>query len=297
MGSKYRKQNNEEVKIEPQYWGNDLYKNSFKCDNYEWDNYSTSQQTQENSELIHNMKIIENNNINENGKLYPFKFEWKGLGSSVIITGSFLENWTKFMPMIKNNETEIFELILKLPKKKHYFKFIVDNKWVCSNQYPTTLDKSNNQNNFIDLTNYIPPKNLIKIEEYKNGEFKPHRSKVIILDKNDKHNYKCKYPFIHELNSYPPNIMVHYDSCFNIDYLSNQNNFGKKFLKYNNRNFLTENNTYKKILIFPHEKLVHFCQNINDLKNKNKTYIRGSSTIRNKHKYLTVVYYKPKSGI
>ena len=295
MGSKYSQRNNEEVKIEPQYWGNDLYKNSIKYDNYEWDNYSTSQQTQENSELIQNKKTIENNNINENEQLYPFKFEWKGLGSSVIITGSFLENWTKF-PMIKNNETEIFELTLKLPKKKHYFKFIVDNKWVCSNQYPTTLDKSNNQNNFIDLTNYIPPKNLMKIEEYKNGEFKPHRSKVIVMDKKDKHNYNCKYPLIHELNPFPPNIFVHYDSCFNIDYQSNQNNISKQYLKYENKNFVTENNTYKKILVVPHEKLMHFCQNINDLKNKNKQYIRGSSTNRNKHKYLTVVYYKPKSS-
>ena len=59
--------------------------------------------------------------------------------------------------MIKNVETEIFEKIIYLPRAKHYFKFIVDNKWVCSNQYPTTMDNSNNQNNFIDLTNYTPP--------------------------------------------------------------------------------------------------------------------------------------------
>ena len=296
MGSKYSKTNNEEVKIEPQYWGNDLYKNSIKYNNYVWDNYSTSQQTQENSELTHNMKAtIKNNSIDE--KLYPFKFEWKGLGTSVILTGSFLENWTKFIPMVKNNETEIFELTLKLPKAKHYFKFIVDNKWVCSNQYPTTMDKSNNQNNFIDLSNYVPPTNLMKIEKYKNGDLKPHnhRSKVLFLDKNDKHNYNCKYPLIHDLNSHPPHIVVHYDSCFNIDYQSNQENISRKWLKYNNKNILTENNTYKKILTFPHEKLMHFCQNMNDLENKNNSYIRGSSTIRNKHKFLTIVYYKPKS--
>ena len=286
MGSEYSKRNNEEVTDESQYWGNDLNKNLIKN---EWDNCSTSQQTQENSKLIHKKKTLENNIINE--KLYPFKFEWKGAGSNVIITGSFLDNWTKFIPMVKNNENKIFELILKLSKKKHTFKFIVDNKWVCSNQYPTTLDKSNNHNNYIDLTNYTPPTNLTKIE-YKNGEFKPHRSKAIILNQN----YNCKYPLIYELNPYPPHIFVNYNSCFNIDYQSNQNNISKTFLNNNNNHiFSTENNTYKKISIFPHEKLMHFYQNINDLKKKNKTYIRGSSTIRNKHKYLTIVYYKPKS--
>ena len=39
---------------------------------------------------------------------------------------------------------------------------------------------------------------------------------------------------------------------------------------------------------------MHFCQNINDLKNTKKRYVKGCSTIRNKHKYLTVIYYKPK---
>ena len=41
-----------------------------------------------------------------------------------------LEDWTKFEPMIKYPETEIFEKIISLPRTKHYFKFIVDNKWV-----------------------------------------------------------------------------------------------------------------------------------------------------------------------
>jgi hypothetical protein len=67
--------------------------------------------------------------------------------------------------MVKNEETQIFELIVELPKKIHYFKFIVDNKWVCSSQYQTIMDNSHNQNNFIDLTEYIPPKDLVKKEE------------------------------------------------------------------------------------------------------------------------------------
>ena len=301
MGSKLSKSNDEEVKIEPQYWGTNTNKKTIK---YDSDTYSTtSQQTQENKEstiISKNEEKIKNNNKEE--KLYPFKFEWKGLGSSVILAGSFLENWTKFEPMIKNPETEIFEKIINLPKKKHYFKFIVDNKWVCSNQYPTTMDNLNNQNNFIDLTNYIPPKDLIKIEEYKKGEFKPYRSKVIVLEKNDKNGYNNKYPQINELNTNAPSTVTHYKHKFNLDYQSRQSIIKKickkNFLKYYEKNTLTENNTYKKILSCPHEKLLHFCQNINDLDINNKNrYIKSSTTIRNKHKYLTVVYFKPKKNL
>ena len=296
MGSKLSKTNDEEVKIEPQYWGTNTNKNEIK---YDSDTFSTSQQTQENTESTIISKNKEKKKSNEEQKLFPFKFEWKGLGSSVILAGSFFENWTKFEPMIKNPETEIFEKIINLPRTKHYFKFIVDNKWVCSNQYPTTMDNSNNQNNFIDLTNYTPPKDLIRKEEYKKGEFKPYRSKVIVLDKNDKNGYNNNYPLINELNTNAPYTVTHYKPTFNLDYQSRQNTIKKickkYFLKYSEKNTLTENNTYKKILSCPHEKLLHFCQNINDLKiNDKKRYIRGCTTIRNKHKYLTVVYLKPK---
>lgn len=261
MGSKSSKNNDEEVKIEPQYWGTNTIKNN---DKYDSNTFSTSQQTEKIESSIISKHIEKDNNEKE--KLFPFKFEWKGLGSSVILAGSFLENWTKFEPMIKNPETEIFEKILNLSKKKHYFKFIVDNKWVCSNQYPTTMDTSNNQNNFIDLTNYNPPKDLIKIDECKKGDFKIHRSKVIVIEKNDKNGYNNKYPLIHEMNTNAPYTVTHYKPVFDLDYQSRQNKIKKickkNFLKYCEKNTLTENNTYKKILSCPHEKLLHFCQNI-----------------------------------
>ena len=59
-----------------------------------------------------------------------------------------------------------------------------------------------------------------------------------------------------------------------------------------------ENNTYKKILVFPHGKLMHCCPNMNDLdikENNKSNYFRICTTIRNKHKFLTAVYYKPKN--
>ena len=301
MGSKFSKSNNEEeVKIAPQFWGTDMTENSKKYDKFDCETFSTSQQTQAINESIIFPKIFENDNKNTIKKLYPFKFEWKGLGSSVILAGSFLDNWTKFVPMIKNPDNEIFELVINLPKEKHSFKFIVDNKWVCSNQYPTVLDSSNNQNNFIDLTNYTPPKELIKREEYKKGEIKTHhRSKVIvILDKNDKINYNCKFPLIHELNTNAPSIVLHYKYSFNINYQSNQDKLKKiamkTYINYKSKDDITENNPYKKIIVCPHEKLMHYCQSIDNLRNNNKKkYIKGCVSIRNKHKFLTIVYYKP----
>ena len=99
---------------------------------------------------------------------------------------------------------------------------------------------------------------------------------------------------VHELNSTAPNTIVHYKPSFNIDYQSNQDKIDAKLnFNYKEKNPLTENNTYKKILICPHEKLMHFCQNINDLNNL-KRYTKGCTTTRNKHKFLTVVYYRPK---
>jgi len=305
MGSKFSKSSNHEMKIEPQYWSSNDYENSHACKKFDYETYSSSQndQTKDNTEISSNqVKLIKKTEIEtEKEKLFPYKFEYKGLGSSVILTGSFLENWTKYEPMVKNSETEIFEKVEYLTKTKHYFKFIVDNKWVCSNQYQIITDNSNNQNNFIDLTNYVPPEDLIRREEIKKGEIKikHHRSKVIILDKNaiKKKDYNCKYPLINELNSSAPCIIEHYLPSFNINYISNQNNIKnitkKKYLKYNDKSTLTENTTYKKILVCPHEKLMHFCENITNIKNEKKRYIKACTTVRNKHKYLTVVYYKP----
>jgi hypothetical protein len=116
-----------------------------------------------------NMDIGTSKNIQPENKIeerkYPYKFEYKGDGKSVLLAGDFLDNWKSIKVMVKNNDTGIFERMVNLTRKKHQFKFIVDNKWVCSSQYPTIMDNSHNQNNYIDLTEYIPPKDLVKKEE------------------------------------------------------------------------------------------------------------------------------------
>ena len=79
----------------------------------------------------------------------------------------FLDNWNSVKVMIKNNENDIFEKVVYLTKTKHQFKFIVDDNWICSEQYPTMHDERGIMNNFIDLKNYNPPESLIKDEESK----------------------------------------------------------------------------------------------------------------------------------
>ena len=273
MGSKSSKtSNDQEVKLKPQFWGFNTYQ---KSNNYD-ESFSTTQNTQ--SETNNSIKSSSKKTIE---KKYPFKFEWKGNGKSVLLAGSFLDNWTNTEVLVKNNDTGVFELLLYLPKSKHQFKFIVDNKWTCSNQYPTMADERGIINNYIDLTNYSPPENLI------------------VKNHNKKNNeYSNRLPLNCELNITAPNVIEHYKPVFNLDYQSNQDMITKKkYLKYKEKNLMNENNTYKKILVFPHEKLMHLCPSLNELnskiKNNKNDFIKISTTIRNKHKFLTTVYYRP----
>lgn len=292
MGSKSSKTEQEntmegEIKLQTEFWGANTYQNSNKYD----ESFSTSQNTQMEENSPKSIK---------KEKTYPFKFEWKGSGKSVLLAGSFLDNWNDIKVMVKNNNTEIFEIVVYLTKTKHQFKFIVDNKWICSRQYPTIPDERGIINNYIDLTNYSPPENLLKSEQKKKYEAK-NLNKKKNKDINDYYNsgYNTSLALKCELNMIAPAIIEHYTPNFCLEYQSNQNFIAKKkYLKYKEKNLMTENNTYKKILVFPHEKLMHLCPNIDSLnsdKNNNQNnYLKVSTTIRNRHKFLTTVYYKPR---
>ena len=54
------------------------------------------------------------------------------------------------------------------------------------------------------------------------------------------------------------------------------------------------NSEYKSILTISHEKLSHACFEIETDYN-NEKFIKTSSTQRNNHKFLTLVYYTPKN--
>ena len=301
MGSKYSQNNREEkqpeqnnniiqkINIEP-------YETSISLKTNEYTEKSSITTTTENIDYLMN-KV-------------PYKFEWKGEGTQVLLTGDFL-NWKGKLIMKKNENTGYFEAVLPLDKKKHNFKFIVDGKWACSDQYPSNPDEHNNLNNFITLNNYSPPKelllmlkkgeismeNIININERNKIEEENYNKNQIISKKEEQRKklYNCKYPLINELNTLAPIIMLHYKPIFYLDNPSRQDFIKQKmdtdFLIYKERNFSTENNTYKKIMTCPHEKLMHFCSNLGDISNK---FYRVSTTVRTKHKFLTLVYYKPK---
>ena len=318
MGSKFSQTNKEEKSPEKNY-------NDDKKYNLEPYDTSISQKTNEytdKSPITTTTEFVDN----ENGSL-PFKFEWKGEGKEVLLTGDF-NDWKGKIIMKKNDITGFYETVLPLERKKYNFKFVIDGNWVCSSQYPTNYDEHQNLNNFITLYNYSPPKELyietendrsINSNENKNNidNYNNHVNKKnqVIFKKEDskKKPYNCKFPLINELNTIAPTIMSHYKPIFNLNYPSKQvllnkyielmtNNKGKidnnekkeKNLVYKEKNFNNENNTYKKIMTCPHEKLMHFCTNLEDLKNINNNFLKVCTTIRTKHKFLTMIYYKPK---
>ena len=302
MGSKYSQNNREEKSSEQNYNINqklniEPYETSLSIKTNEYTEKSSMTTTTENIDNLMNR--------------VPYKFEWKGEGNQVLLTGDFLD-WKGKIIMKKNENTGYFEVVIPLERKKHRFKFIVDGNWACTNQYPTEPDEHNNLNNFISLNDYYPPKeipmskveNIMKNkinlnESIKTEEENNIKNKIIVKkEEQRKKLYNCKYPLINELNTLAPIIMLHYKPIFFLDYPSRQDFIkqkeGTNFLTYKEKNFNTENNTYKKIMTCPHEKLMHFCVNLSDINNIENDFFRLCTTVRNKHKFLTLIYYKPK---
>lgn len=308
MGSKQSKTQNEDINEENSSQNSYILtiENGNKLNNSQENNSninniteSNNKSTTDNTLTISNVqKKIENNinNINQNyiNELIPYKFIYKGNGNNVSIKGNFLNNWETALDMKKNSITGNYEIIVNLEKKIHLFKFIVDNEWIINDYYPTYKDNSNNINNYIDLTNYLPEeitKNII----INNKKSIKNNKKNIELKKND---YNNKYPNINELNTKAPIISNNHKLPFNIDYQSNQNVIKRKecdnFLDYVNDICGYGNDSYKKIIECPNDKLCHACVSIDNLSEYGKKYIKCCINIRNRHKFSTFVYYKAK---
>lgn len=240
-------------------------------------NNNNRYQSQGQSETRDNTKVTM---INE--QKIKYKFEWKEGGNEVKIAGSFLENWSKKEEMKKNISTGFYEIILEIPRGLNEFKFIVDERWVCSKNYKIIKDKDNNENNVIDLTNYIVENNNSIIKRKKKSG-KEHIE------------YNCDFPNFSEVNTEAPGLPSNYISCFDLNFQTNQEHikeYFKKSLFLNKSKTLLEDNTYKTIVTLSHDKLSHICYNENN--NDKDKYIRTSITQRNKHKFITLVYFTPK---
>ena len=219
-----------------------------------------------------------NSTINSSEEKVKFKFQWKedpkykNKKLEVLLVGSFLENWERYEVMEKNGENGIYEFEMYLPKKEHLFKFIINNNWQCSDLYPKKPDKDNNINNFIDLTDYKEP---LTEKIYQEDSFN--------LSK--------------ELNSINQNTSKSFNNSKSIEKKYDKR-YPEKFKKYlisiNNSNhnlYGTVNNSYKKVITVHHEKLSHLISEITEIQ---KDYLKISTTERKKHKFLTIIYYKPK---
>lgn len=244
-------------------------------------NINKINQSQMQSETRENTKEA---NLNE--QKISCKFEWKEGGSDVKIAGAFLENWTKKVDMSKNLSTGDYEIILNIPKGIHQFKFIVDNQWVCSKYYKIINDSNNNMNNIID-TNNIPSQMIVN----------NNNNSIIKKKKKKEHiEYNCNFPNSNEINVEAPGLPMHYGPFFNLNYQTKQDlmkDYFKKNLYFNKTKTILENNTLKTIITISHEKLSHICFNIEN-NNNNDNFIRTAITQRNKHKFLTLVYFSPK---
>lgn len=61
-----------------------------------------------------------------------------------------------------------FTFICPLPKRKHAFKFIVDDEWRFAPDQATVTDTAGNINNYLDLTNFTDDSEVIRS---RNGEY------------------------------------------------------------------------------------------------------------------------------
>jgi len=88
-------------------------------------------------------------NSNKETNLVNTSFKWNHGGNTVFLTGTFT-GWKDHYPLQKvGNE---FTGILRLPRGKYYYKFIVDGEWRFSPSDPTIRDELGNTNNIVDTT-------------------------------------------------------------------------------------------------------------------------------------------------
>ena len=215
----------------------------------------------------------------EDNTKVPFIFYWKEGGKKVQLTGNFA-NWNQFFPMTQE-EKGVFKLELNLPRQEIIFKFIVDDKWVYSNNYEKKDDGHSNINNYIDLKN-------IKIEKKK-------KNNNITKEKKNKITKEtwCISKTREQMNAEAPVTPFHYQDLFRININSNQIIIGRsKFLNFSYHAMNDENNSYKKILYPPHVNIFHIILGCVG----NKRYTRVGSYHRFQQKVITLIYYKPIDG-
>ena len=223
----------------------------------------------------------------------PVTFEWDGGGNNVYVTGNFC-NWKQLF-LMKKEENGKFILNLNLPKGKYQYKFKVDEIWKFNDKFPT-INENGNINNIIDTTNLeinyenmegkATRANTSNNENNENSKSKKYLSKSKNNSFVRQKLYSNYIPKKDEFQGKVTHITFKSKSCLNFS----KNKIGdNKYIEIQEKNILSDNNSYKKIAIVPNTDIDHL-----NIKNRiNNNNIISSVPIRYRRKYTTFVYYKP----
>lgn len=268
-----------------------------------------------------NLNSIENSSPNPAVIKASVTLYYKEGGGVVYLTGSF-SNWSQWFLMKKSeNMSSEFEITLELPLEVHYFKFIVDNVWKCSKDYPQINDGRGNINNTIDIKHLVinvinqniplqndNGKNNENIDlklQIENSNTNTTKTQTDSVEKKSAENpnllkdYSNLIPKKSDLNCDAPLIPGNYKKPFDIVTQSLQKTLGisEYIITKNVREFTnnhTENRSCKTIATPPHVNLNLVYTNVQLKKrNKNNNVINISTTARFRNKFTTMVYYKP----
>ena len=272
-GKKHKKKKTEEDNIEPK------------------DEFSPDENNQENSSDIEEV-IQDLNDINKN-----FIFTWSEGGNDVKITGSF-SDWKVQYQMTKDPKDQMFKLELPLKNEIYQYKFIVDNSWKCSKNYPIIDDGYGNINNILDNTkNESVQSKEISTTKKKKKPKRVNTNKTKTRDSSKKKEskkllnsnsiYQCKYLSDDILPQSLPN--KRYYESFKLDNFSNQRSIGiKKYYNFYDNNSISFGASSKSIFILGHINLNHLIS----AKNSRAKMLKNSMSFRYREKASTFIYYK-----
>ena len=81
---------------------------------------------------------------------FSYKFEKEKKLDSVLLCGSFT-NWKDKIPLTFDPMSQKWSTTIRLPKGKHFYKYIVNNAWIINPSERNERDHSGNVNNVIEI--------------------------------------------------------------------------------------------------------------------------------------------------
>lgn len=106
--------------------------------------------TNENDEQFKNYQRVMAAHAKSKLKKYIFKFSTSAFPrpKNVLLIGSF-DDWQDKYPLNYDYFTHVWTFTLYLKPGEYYYKFIVDGKWMCSEDEPKNNDSYGNINNYL----------------------------------------------------------------------------------------------------------------------------------------------------